>query len=189
MTIHKTAAVIVAAGASTRFGSPKQLAQLNGESLLERAVRIARQAGCSPVVVVLGASAELIRSRCVLEDVRVVVNEDWAAGMGGSIACGVRALSDVDGCVVMTCDMPAVTAEHLRLLMVSGETTASAYAGRIGVPAYFPASRFAELMELHGDAGARELLRSVGSVELAGGERDVDTLVDLAQMRSEVREG
>ncbi|GGA64729.1 hypothetical protein GCM10011507_15470 [Edaphobacter acidisoli] len=182
MTTRKTAAVIVAAGASMRFGSPKQLARLDGEALLERAVRVAREAGCRPVVVVLGASAELIRAQCLLEDAVVIVHEDWASGMGGSIGCGVRALYDVDGCVVMTCDMPAVTPEHLRLLMTTGETMASAYAGRHGVPAYFPADRFAELAQLHGDSGAREMLRNVQSVELVGGELDIDTPEDLASV-------
>ena len=179
----KTAAVIVAAGASTRFGSPKQLARLGNETLLERAVRVAREAGCLPIVVVLGASAELIRSQCQLGDAAVVVNADWTSGMGGSIGCGIEVLSGADGCVVMTCDMPAVTASHLRLLMVSGGMTASAYAGRRGVPAYFPAGRFSELMKLRGDAGARELLRGARVVELAGGELDVDTLNDLVRMR------
>lgn len=175
----RTAAVVLAAGASTRFGSPKQLARLGGETLLERAVRVAREAGCSPVVVVLGASAAQIRAECLLGDAHVVVNDDWATGMGGSIACGVRALDDVDGCVVMTCDMPAVTSAHLRLLMVSGEVAASAYAGRRGVPAHFPASRFDELLRLRGDKGAHELLRAAKSLELPGGELDIDTPEDL----------
>lgn len=178
MTIGRTGAVVLAAGASVRFGSPKQLARLDGETLLERAVRVAREAGCEPVVVVLGASAELIRAQCVLGDAVVVVNEDWTSGMGSSIRCGVAELRDVDGCVLMTCDMPAVTAVHLRALM-TGETTASAYAGRCGVPAYFPAERFAELVKLHGDSGARALLGDARAVELAGGEMDVDTVVDL----------
>lgn len=183
MKTGKTAALIVAAGAATRFGSPKQLAVLWGETLLERAVRVARQADCLPIVVVLGASAELIRSQCVIGDAQVVVNQDWHLGMSSSISCGVRALSGADGCVVMTCDMPAVTAAHLRRLMHSGETTASAYAGRIGVPAYFPEGRFPEMVGLHGDIGARELLRNARTVELAGGELDVDTLQDLARVR------
>ena len=178
----KTAAVVLAAGASTRFGSPKQLARLGGETLLERAVRTARDAECSPVVVVLGASAAQIQAACLLGDARVVVNEDWPSGMGGSIACGVRTLHDVDGCVVMTCDMPSVTSAHLQRLAASGEPTASAYAGRRGVPAYFPAAMFGELLKLHGDAGARELLRAAKSLELAGGELDIDTPEDLGKV-------
>ena len=177
------AAMVLAAGASTRLGEPKQLVMLGGETLLERAVRVAREAGCLPVVVVLGASARLIQAGCELGDAVVVVNEDWTEGMGSSVRAGARALTDVDGCVVLTCDMPAVTAAHLRELMTSGEVTASAYVGRRGVPAYFPAGSFASLMELHGDAGARELLRSARSVELIGGELDVDTMTDLESVR------
>jgi len=83
----------------------------------------------------------------------------------------------------MACDMPAVTAAHLRELMASGEVTASYYAGRRGVPAYFPAELFGELMRLRGDVGARELLSSACSVELPGGEVDVDTVEDLERVR------
>ena len=179
----KTAAVVLAAGASTRLGSAKQVARLDGETLLERAVRVAREAGCSPVVVVLGAAAASIRAGCSLGDAVVVVNEDWASGMGSSVGCGVQALGYVDGCVLMACDMPAVTAAHLRELGASGEVTASYYAGRRGVPAYFPADLFGELMQLRGDAGARELLSSARAVELAGGEVDVDTVGDLERVR------
>jgi molybdenum cofactor cytidylyltransferase len=177
------AAVVLAAGASTRLSEAKQLVRFGSENLLERAVRVARDAECSPVVV-LGASAAEIQARCALGDAVVVVNEDWAEGMGSSVRVGVGALRDVDGCIVMTCDMPAVTAAHLRALMDSGEATASRYAGRRGVPAYFPVSIFPSLMELHGDVGARDLLRSARCVELAGGELDVDTVEDVERARA-----
>jgi CTP:molybdopterin cytidylyltransferase MocA len=179
-----TAAVVLAAGASTRLGEPKQLVRLAGETLLERAVRTAREAGCSPVVVVLGADAEQIAAQCDLSDAVVVVNDAWSEGMASSIRHGVRTLGsvakDADGVVLMTCDQPAVTAAHLRALRSTGEATASAYAGRRGVPAYLPAAAFAQLMELHGDAGARELLVQARCVELADGELDIDTAEDLA---------
>jgi molybdenum cofactor cytidylyltransferase len=178
------AVVVLAAGASTRLGEAKQLVRFGSENLLERAVRVARDAGCSPVVVVLGASAAEVQARCELGDAVVVVNEDWVVGMGSSVRAGVGALRDVDGCVVMTCDMPAVTAMHLSALMDSGEVTASSYAGRRGVPAYFPVSTFPSLMELHGDVGARDLLHSARCVELAGGELDVDTVEDVERARA-----
>jgi molybdenum cofactor cytidylyltransferase len=178
-----TAAVVLAAGASTRLGSPKQLVRLGSENLLERAVRVAREAGCSPVVVVLGASADLIQAECALGDALIVVNGEWASGMGSSVAAGVRALGEVDGCLVMTCDMPAVSSVHLRELAASGEVSASYYAGRRGVPAYFPAASFGELMELRGDAGAREVLFLARSVELVRGEVDLDTVSDLERVR------
>jgi molybdenum cofactor cytidylyltransferase len=175
------AAVVLAAGASTRLGEPKQLVRLGGETLLERAVRTACDAGCSPVVVVLGASAEQIVERCDLSGAVVVVNELWAEGMGSSVRLGVAAVRDADGVVLMACDQPAVTASHLRALMASGGVTASVYAGRKGVPAYFPAAAFAHLLDLRADSGARDLLRGVAGVELPGGEVDVDTVDDLGR--------
>jgi len=177
------AAVVLAAGASTRLGEPKQLIVIEGETLLERAVRTAREANCAPVVVVLGANAERIREQCDLGDAVVVVNEAWEEGMASSIRIGVDALGGTDGVVLMTCDQPAVTADHLRALMRSAEVTASAYAGRRGVPAYFPVRSVPELLRLRGDAGARDLVRSAAAVELAGGELDVDTHRELARAR------
>ena len=179
----RVGAVVLAAGASRRLGEPKQLVMLGSETLLERAVRIAREAECSPIVVVLGDEAASIHTACDLGSAIVVVNVDWADGMGGSIGVGIGALGDIDACVVMTCDMPAVTAAHLCSLMASGEVTASSYAGRRGVPAYFPVRTFPSLMELHGDAGARDMLRSAPCVQLMGGELDVDTIEDLERAR------
>jgi CTP:molybdopterin cytidylyltransferase MocA len=177
------AAVVLAAGASTRLGEPKQLVMLGRETLLERAVRTARTAGCHPVLVVLGAAAQQIRERCELGDAVLLVNEAWEEGMASSIKVGVDGVGGADGVVLMTCDQPAVTAEHLRALAGSGEVTASAYDGRRGVPAYFPAASFPDLLELRGDVGARELLRSAAAMELHNGELDVDTELELSLAR------
>jgi CTP:molybdopterin cytidylyltransferase MocA len=122
-----------------------------------------------------------------LGDATVVVNEGWGEGMGASVRVGVGAVMDpaggAEGVVVMTCDQPGVSAEHLRKLMAEGDVAASGYAGRRGVPAYFPAGMFGALLQLRGDAGARELLREARVVELAGGELDVDTAEGLATAR------
>lgn len=180
-----TAAVVLAAGASTRLGELKQLVRLGEETLLERAVRVAREAGCSPVVVVLGAEYAQVLGNSLLGDAVPVINDKWEEGMASSIRLGVRTLGFVakgaEGVVLMTCDMPAVTVSHLRALMASGEVTASRYAGRSGVPAYFSAGYFDRLMALQGEAGARKLLRSAHCVDLEGGELDVDTAADLAR--------
>jgi molybdenum cofactor cytidylyltransferase len=180
----KCGALILAAGASTRLGRPKQLVRLGNETLLDRSVRIAEEAGCAPIVVVLGASEDQIRNRCKLQDVLIVSHPDWAEGMGTTLSRGAQAFEDVQGILVMTCDMPAVTADHLRTLMSSEQIAASSYAGRKGVPAYFPRGQFPTLLELKGDTGARELLQHAQVVELAGGELDVDTVDDLAKARS-----
>ncbi|MEG9434614.1 nucleotidyltransferase family protein [Edaphobacter sp. HDX4] len=181
------AAIVLAAGASRRLGYPKQLIRLEGETLVERAVRISREAGCERIVLVLGASADKIMSACSFEDAAVVMNADWSEGMATSLAAGIRSVDpdpNVEGCIVMTCDMPAVTPEHLRLLMSTRWVTASAYAGRRGVPAYFPREIFPDLTELRGDEGARALLKEAQSVELEGGDLDIDTDEDLSRARS-----
>ena len=90
---------------------------------------------------------------------------------------------DAKGALVMTCDQPAVTATHLLRLMSKHEVTASRYAGRNGVPAYFPEEYFDNLMELKGDAGTGELLARARYEGLENGELDVDTPEDLARAR------
>ena len=181
------AAVILAAGASRRLGQPKPLVQLGEETLLERTIRVARTAELCPVLVVLGSEAGLIQSRCNLSDVHIVYNRRWVEGMASSIRAALELLHvehfAVDGAVLLVCDQPAVTAEHLRNLVASGRTTASEYGPRRGVPAYFPASAFPELAKLSGDAGARELLRGAEAMPLAGGELDVDTPEELEEAR------
>ena len=77
----KIGAVILAAGASTRLGQPKQLVMLAGKPLLERAARTAREAGCDPVIVVLGSSAEAILASCRLDGCTTLTNKDWVEGM------------------------------------------------------------------------------------------------------------
>lgn len=181
------AGVVLAAGASRRLGVAKQGVRLDsskGESLLERAVRVALEAGLEPVLVVVSDGLKLEDCLDRVDGFRVLINEGAGEGMASSIRVGVGAVEGADGVVVMACDQPAVTGEHLRELMLGGEeVVASEYAGRRGVPAYFPARVFGELMELRGDMGARDLLRGARCVELAGGELDVDTGEDLARAR------
>ena len=181
------AAVVLAAGASQRLGEPKQLVRLGRETLLERAVRVAREAECSPVVVVVGAEHGQVLGNSVLGDVVTVINDEWKEGMASSIRLGVQALGfaarDAEGVLLMTCDQPAVTAKHLVHLTLRAEVKASRYAGKNGVPAYFPKKYFARLMELKGDAGARELLAEAPYEELENGELDVDTVKDLKRAR------
>jgi CTP:molybdopterin cytidylyltransferase MocA len=107
--------------------------------------------------------------------------------MASSIRLGVRALEfaagDAEGVLLMTCDQPTVTAKHLSQLILRDEVKASRYAGKNGVPAFFPKKYFDRLMELEGDAGARELLADARYEELENGELDVDTVEDLKRAR------
>jgi CTP:molybdopterin cytidylyltransferase MocA len=117
----------------------------------------------------------------------VLLNRRTYEGLSTSIAVGVGAAKaqSAEGVVLMTCDQPALTVEHLRGLIVEPSAAAgSAYAGRVGVPAYFPAAMFGELMQLKGDAGARELLRAARAVPNEALALDIDTPVDLERARS-----
>jgi CTP:molybdopterin cytidylyltransferase MocA len=178
----KIAAVVLAAGASTRLGERKQDLRLGTETLLERTVRIARQAGLAPVIAVVAHGRPLPDGT----GARLVVNEDAAEGMASSIRAGVAAAiaEDAGGVVVLACDQPFVTVDHLRrLAQGGGKVVASAYAGRKGVPAYFPAKAFQDLLDLRGDTGARDLLREARAIPLKNGELDIDTAEDLKRAR------
>jgi len=93
------------------------------------------------------------------------------------------AAKDAEGVLLMACDQPAVTVKHLSHLTQRAEIKASRYAERNGVPAFFPKQYFGKLMELKGDAGARELLAEAQFEELENGELDVDTVEDLKRVR------
>lgn len=179
------AAVVLAAGASRRLGRPKQTLVLGGETLVDRAVRVAFEAGLSPVIVVLRGegemSARLLDRGCV-----VAINEQAEEGMGASIRCGVERAREtgVDGMVVMACDQVSLRAEHLIALTgEGGRVTGSGYAGKVGIPAYFPAVSFGELLALRGDVGARGLLRGCAAVVDEGLALDVDTEADVLRGR------
>lgn len=181
------AAIILAAGASTRLGEPKQLVQLGGESLLERAVRTAREAGLSPVIVVVGARAAEITAQCDLRNAQVVRCERWAEGMSQALRVGIAAVEETNAAsaVVLTSDMPFVTAAHLQALSRRhGDLRASAYGGRKGVPAHFPRIAFSELEQLEGDSGARDLLQTAQAIELGEDALDIDTAENLAKARA-----
>lgn len=182
------AAVVLAAGASTRLGKPKQLIEIEGETLLRRTVRLALEAGCAPVFVVLGYEAE--RMRAEIDGATAVINEEWAEGMGSSLRRGMEAAMAVKpvGVLLLVCDQPRLTAEHLRKLMAAqdgdaGRIVASGYAGRVGVPAVFGRGYFAELRAVEGDRGAREVIRrhgdAVRAVEWPEGQIDLDRPEDL----------
>ncbi len=179
------AGVILAAGASRRLGRPKQLVVVAGETLLARAVRTAQQAGLAPVIAVVRPKGDFGHAIQQLGCL-AIMNEEADEGIAASIRRGVHtaALLKASGVVLMTCDQVAVTAEHLQALCAQpGAPCGSGYAGKIGIPAYFPASAFDALLQLRGDTGARDLLRSARTVETEALSFDVDTEEDVERAR------
>jgi len=178
------AAVILAAGFSRRLGRAKQTLTLGGEMLVERAARTAIEAGLSPVLVVVNRDADFCKA---LEQrgCSVVMNELAAEGMASSIRCGINAAETfrASGALLMTCDQVELDVDHLRqLIKKPAQITASMYAGRKGIPAYFPASVFAQLLLLQGDVGARDVLRTAEAIRNESLSVDIDTEADAATL-------
>jgi molybdenum cofactor cytidylyltransferase len=189
----RVAAIILAAGESRRLGRPKQLLRWNGETLLNRVIRLAAEVGAEPVIAVLGAGFSAIHASIESRSVIAVHNDQWRQGMGRSIEAGMRALEvcapDAEGVLLMGCDQPRLTADHLRGLMEAAAShgtetiAASEYAGVYGVPAVFPRQAFADLRALRGEKGARAVIERapcpVHAVPFAGGDVDIDRPEDL----------
>jgi len=190
------AAIILAAGESRRLGRPKQLLVHCGETLLNRALRIADEAGASPVLAVLGAHFASIHASIQAQAAIPVRNDRWRQGMGSSIEAGMRALRvcapEAAGVLLMSCDQPRLSADHLRALLATFSSSASpciaasSYAGVQGVPAVFPREMFAALGGLRGEKGARSIIEQAScpleAIEFAGGEVDIDSPEDLAKL-------
>ncbi len=185
--------IVLAAGAATRFGSPKQLAQVNGRPLLHLAVARAVEIAGQSVTVVLGANAADLAPLLRHTGASMVINRDWSEGMGSSVRAGVAGIpAAADGALLMLADQPAVTADDLRRLVNTwrgqpNHIVAAQYAGTAGVPAIFPREDFAALSALRGDAGARALLRRGGDrlvrVPLPSAAIDIDTPEDLLKLQ------
>jgi molybdenum cofactor cytidylyltransferase len=180
------AAVILAAGLSTRLGRPKQNLVLNGETLLHRALRIASEGGLAPLIAVLhphsGLDHNLQQQGAIL-----ALNPHPEQGIASSIRTGVAAAHALAaaGVVLMTCDQPALQPHHLRALAAHPDAPAgSAYAGKIGIPAYFPSSSFAALLTLEGDTGARGLLLNARSIPTEDLAFDIDTEADFTRAQT-----
>jgi molybdenum cofactor cytidylyltransferase len=191
-------AVVLAAGSSSRMGSPKQTLRYRGESLLRRAALAALRTACRPIIVVTGASAELSRRELDGLDVREVFNVRWETGMASSVRAGVEGLlsaaPDIDAAVLMLCDQPHVTPEVISGLVAAHRATgspvvASTYGGSFGVPALFSRTLFAELSLLEGAAGAKQVIKRHASeahfLPFDEGEVDVDTPDDFSRLNAE----
>jgi molybdenum cofactor cytidylyltransferase len=183
----KIGAIVLAAGGSTRLGQPKQLLPYKGQPLVRSIASAALEAGCDPVVVVVGAEKEKVVGALRGLAVKTVPNESWERGMGTSIRAGVAPLQECGALIILACDQPHVDAAVLgQLIKLQKETrhpmAACAYAGTRGVPALFAQSLFPDLLALRDAEGARKILMArpeeVALVDFPPGKIDIDTIDD-----------
>jgi len=196
------AAIVLAAGGSSRLGRPKQLLRAQGTPLLLRAVRLAARAVDGPVIVVLGAERQRLRSlvRRRAEGARgfgkprgvtIVANPAWDTGLASSLRAGLaRVPTSAPAVLILLVDQPGIGAADLSRLIVQWQRkprlpAAAGYSGRAGVPAILPRRLFGHARGLEGDVGARVLLRDSGEltrVEMGSAAFDVDTPEDAARL-------
>jgi molybdenum cofactor cytidylyltransferase len=193
--VSNCAVIILAAGASSRLGRPKQLLPYQGKSLLAHAVDTAIDADADPVIVVLGADAPAVEKEIDEKKVHIVTNTEWKEGMASSIRCGLQTLKRTalmsDAVILMMCDQPYVSPSVLNELIATQKNTGkpivlSRYGNTKGPPALFYKTLFAELMDLTGDEGARSIVAKHGSdvatVLFEKGNIDIDTEEDYRKL-------
>ena len=192
--------VILAAGGSRRFGSPKLLTRVGGESLLLRAVRLGQSCAGERCLVVLGARA----SRLAAElrpgrRVRYTCNPRWREGLSASLSRGLASLPrSARAALILLADQHALAPRHLAALIQQWRRdpraiVAAEWDGIRGPPVILPRAAFAAARRQRGDAGARALLRQPGprvvTVPLPAARLDLDTPADRAQLRHRVAVG
>lgn len=192
----RVAAVVLAAGGSSRLGTPKQLLQFRGRSLLQNCAETALAAGCDPVIVVLGADAERMQPELKDLPVSVAFNPRWQGGIGSSIRRGIKQLAehdDISACLILLCDQPLITSASLqglvRTFAESGKSIcATSYGGTIGPPVIASRQYFTDLLTLPDRQGAKRLWLDhpddLLAVPMPEAHADVDTVEDWEQIRA-----
>lgn len=190
--MNKLAILILAAGQSKRFGSAKQLAEIDGKPMLRRVFERCLAAGHADVYIVLGARSSEIKARLELEEATLLYAKSWIKGIGSTISDAVKQIEKrYEGVLLIAGDQPFVSAEQLSLMieywLESRELVCCAsYGGSLGIPAIFPRQLFSDLVMLSGDRGAKQILleatNSVRPFEMPDAERDIDLVKEIPSL-------
>lgn len=202
----KIVAAILAAGASSRFGSPKQLAKIGNKTLVDLALDALSSARLEHTCVVLGCNFEVIndhlqkRQKSTEFDFHILQNLDWNSGLSTSIHTATKfaIAENATHLLLLACDQPFVSPALIqKLLMFANETThkndiiACNYENSAGIPAIFPNIYFDDLLELTGDKGAKPVILNSTSpvlIEFSDGSRDVDYPDELTSVQAQLNE-
>ena len=188
MASDRIGTIVLGAGDASRMGEPKQLLKWQGETLIQRAIRQAEDLDRGPIILVLGAHAELIEAELLEGRYRITRNEAWETGMGSSIVCGLRALleeaSSLDGVLITLVDQPLINTPDLEKIIAifkknNSPLVAAFYENTLGVPALFSADLFPQLLTLSGQKGAKAIIskysESLAKLDLPAAKLDLDT--------------
>jgi molybdenum cofactor cytidylyltransferase len=181
------AAIVLAAGGSTRMGQSKQLLPISGQPMVHKVVAAVCAAGLAQVIVVVGSEAGAVAEALEGLPVNIVMNERWADGMSTSLQAGLRAMQpEAQAALIALADQPGLTPDLLAGLVSRYQDTGAAivapfYQGQRGNPVLFDRTLFAELLAVQGDRGGRSVIarhaQEVERVDLTGSAMliDVDT--------------
>ena len=184
----RVAGIILAGGGSRRFGRPKLLEILDGEALIRRAVRAARDAGLDPIIVVLGADGPAVKEALDKNEILLTNNPGWAEGQSSSVRAGLKMLApNVQGAVFLLADMPLVDADLVRTLVETQRRSLAPIVApwtgeRWGNPVLFDRMTFEALSRIRGDQGGRVLFKTYSVEAIPWGQSamlDIDTPDDL----------
>ncbi len=189
----KLSILILAAGNSSRLGSPKQLIEFEGQTLIERITETALSIS-EEVLIILGANSELIlpKLKKFQSTISTIFNPHWKDGMGTSICFGVEKLADKsDLILILLSDQPFISKVLLHKMLQTyansqNPIVSCVYNNTLGVPILFDKSVFSELMKLRGDKGAKSFLPlyedRISTVEFPEGIIDIDTTHDVEKL-------
>jgi molybdenum cofactor cytidylyltransferase len=189
------AAIILAAGGSTRFGSPKQLLKWQGETLINRVINLAKNASLDPVIVVLGSEYERIKENILEKEKLIIIkNRDWEVGQSSSLIAGVRELATINKAfVVLLCDQPQITANQIESLVKiyrenDTDVVITEIAGKIIPPVIFSPICISGIVKLKGDSGARSIINDYRNIKYKERDQrlslDIDTLEDFYKLKN-----
>lgn len=190
--------ILLAAGASSRLGRPKQLLSYKGKTLLQYSLEQAIASAAEMAVVVLGANKDVFQKEINGYNIHVAINAGWQEGMASSIRTGIKAIletnSSIKAVILAVCDQPFMTTDLLNTLMEAHEKTGKGivtctYDNTFGPPVFFHRSFFSELLQLKNDVGARSIVKQhadeVEAIPFPGGILDIDTERDYDLIKDE----